>query len=227
MNIKKTREAILDSSIEIFNEKKTSKVSTVQIADYMGISPGNLYYYFHNKEEIVRCIWHERIMKDLDETRNHPLELSDGQDLVRMLIVLIDHISKYYFFYSEISTLLHNDDKLAEEMIEVKRNNLHNLYAFVQRICDDGLFELKDEHEMMWASDNINAMICKVFCGNFSFSLEIEDKSTRKEVFLVNILRNMKPYCTEACWTQVIQQLKDENVDLEHNTDLLVSQFVG
>ena len=49
MKVQKTREAIIDSSINLFNKRLASNVSTVQIASELGISPGNLYYYFNNK----------------------------------------------------------------------------------------------------------------------------------------------------------------------------------
>jgi len=51
-----TRQAILTTAIELFNEKGTAAVSTNHIAEAMAISPGNLYYHFANKEEIIRHI---------------------------------------------------------------------------------------------------------------------------------------------------------------------------
>ena len=67
MKSKKTRERILDVSLELFNLKKASNVSTVQISAAMKISPGNLYYYYANKEEVIRCIWQERMKDELEE----------------------------------------------------------------------------------------------------------------------------------------------------------------
>ena len=65
MKSKKTREKILDVSLQLFNEKKASNVSTVQISAAMKISPGNLYYYFANKEELIRCLWRERMLDQI------------------------------------------------------------------------------------------------------------------------------------------------------------------
>ena len=67
MKTNKTKEKILDTSIRMFNEKKASNVSTVQISADMKISPGNLYYYYSNKEEVIRCIWNERMTKEIEE----------------------------------------------------------------------------------------------------------------------------------------------------------------
>ena len=43
MKINRTRERILDKSIELFNRKQASNVSTVQISTALEISPGNLH----------------------------------------------------------------------------------------------------------------------------------------------------------------------------------------
>ncbi len=53
----KTRDKIVYAALELFNQHGERNITTNHIADYIEISPGNLYYHFRNKQEIVREIF--------------------------------------------------------------------------------------------------------------------------------------------------------------------------
>ena len=54
-----TRGRILNTALGLFNEQGTAAVSTNHVAAEAGLSPGNLYYHFTDKQEIIRAL-HER-----------------------------------------------------------------------------------------------------------------------------------------------------------------------
>ena len=51
-----TKDKIIATAIDLFNIHGTKVISTNHIAKEMGISPGNLYYHFRSKNDIIRSI---------------------------------------------------------------------------------------------------------------------------------------------------------------------------
>ena len=50
---RRTAERILDTTLELFNRFGEPNVSTTLISAELGISPGNLYYHYPAKEELI------------------------------------------------------------------------------------------------------------------------------------------------------------------------------
>ena len=105
MKSNRTKGKILDTSIRLFNEKKASNVSTVQISAAMEISPGNLYYYYANKEEVIRCIWQERMAGEINDLTEQYEGMETAEELLGFFSGMMQHCLRYKFFYTEMPTL--------------------------------------------------------------------------------------------------------------------------
>ncbi|NOK61248.1 MAG: DNA-binding transcriptional regulator, AcrR family [Chloroflexi bacterium AL-W] len=125
-----TKDRILTTARNLFNMEGTAQVSTNHIAEAAEISPGNLYYHFRNKEEIIRAICDQLFtltgeMFTLDEDRYPTLE--DVQRWVHENFVVT---WQYAFVYRELPALIRHDPELAVK------------YAAVRQRGYDGFFEL-------------------------------------------------------------------------------------
>lgn len=111
---KNTKEIIVKRALEIFNEKGSHSVTTNHIADACGISPGNLYYHFKNKEEIIREIF-SLITGEFSLIWSESTHI--GEELTSFISktrTMGDIYYRYRFFYLELPSLLSQDSELAK-----------------------------------------------------------------------------------------------------------------
>jgi AcrR family transcriptional regulator len=103
---RRTRERILETALQLFNDFGEPNVTTTVIADEMGISPGNLYYHFHSKDEIVNSIFAD-YEKEIEALLLAPGNRPNGaEDIWLFLHLLFETIWKFRFFYRDINDLL-------------------------------------------------------------------------------------------------------------------------
>lgn len=127
----KARERILQNALTLFNQDGTAAISTNHIAEAAGVSPGNLYYHFRNKEEIIRALfeqlfhlWDVKLVLPDDRVPT----LDDVETLVRVNFGILWN---YRFAYREMVALLRQDAALQERYIAVRERGY---YGFRQTI---------------------------------------------------------------------------------------------
>ena len=96
----KTKEKILKTALGLFNNEGESAVSAVDIASVMGISPGNLYYHYKGKDEIIIELFadfEEEIRQVLSSPVREPLKMEDNWVY---LYIIFEEIFDFRFFYN-------------------------------------------------------------------------------------------------------------------------------
>lgn len=119
----KTRDKIIQASIELFNEQGERNVTTNHIAAHLAISPGNLYYHFRNKEDIILSIYEEYARSLLLETLPKvSAEVKPLDSLVLYMDSVFQTTMKFRFFYSNLPVLLDKNPSLREKYVEVQQS---------------------------------------------------------------------------------------------------------
>ena len=131
----------------MFNQKGTSSISTNHIAKELGISTGNLYYHFKNKEEIIRAIL-EKMIQEWDIVWHVPVSnwqptLEDLKSIIRCSFQLE---WKYRFFYRELIVLMKMDPKLKDRHKQIQVQRMTEQKKFFQYFIETGVLRIpKDQ----------------------------------------------------------------------------------
>lgn len=109
---RRTRERILEIALVMFNSQGEPNVTTNHIADELEISPGNLYYHFRNKDDIVEQLFAAYETR-MDEALQVPQErLPNLEDIWMQLHRVFECMWDYRFLYRDLVDILSRNRKL-------------------------------------------------------------------------------------------------------------------
>jgi AcrR family transcriptional regulator len=127
-----TLNSLLDAALKLFNADGTARVSTNHIARAARISPGNLYYHFRNKAEIVRALL-DRMIADADRAWAAAASGRGGAVELREVIGgTLEIVWAYRFFYRELAALVQNDPILRRRYSAIRRQRLKQIEELVR-----------------------------------------------------------------------------------------------
>lgn len=192
----KTREKIVYGALELFNRHGERSITTNHIAEHVEISPGNLYYHFRNKQEIVREIFTLYAQELLE--RFAPVQ--GQQESLTLLKHYLDSIFtlmwKYRFFYANLPEILSRDEQLHEQYIQVQEKLQANLVAIMQEFVELDLLSLeKTELTSLVRTLHLIASSWLAYQSAMSLKVAITEQVVRQG--MLQMLAVVKPVATE------------------------------
>lgn len=130
-----TRELILATSLALFNRLGEPNVSTNLIADEAEISPGNLYYHFRQKQDIVEELFTRFAHALTPVLDNGETEASDAETLWFRLHLIFELKGEYRFIYrnlTDIGERMPNVGKALRGLMLRERNSISDLFGALQ-----------------------------------------------------------------------------------------------
>jgi AcrR family transcriptional regulator len=118
---RRTAERILEVTLELFNRFGEPNVSTTLISAELGISPGNLYYHYPAKDELVNSLFdrYERALRELLRAADDVRNVEDAWLFFHMLFELI---WQHRFLYRDLNDLLSKNRHLETQFQGVLQN---------------------------------------------------------------------------------------------------------
>lgn len=188
----KTKERILKLSLQLFNERGERSVTTNHIASELGMSPGNLYYHFRNKQDIIKALmaqYQAETLSLLALPEDRPLTTNDK---IRYFQVLSGQLWQYRFLHRDVYHLLESNAEFRSIYPQFAGKVMQQGQRIYQAFVDAGLMKM--------TASEIEALIINLWIvltnwtnflymsGHISDSHQFEQKwvwqSLRQMVFL-------------------------------------------
>ncbi|TXC66860.1 TetR/AcrR family transcriptional regulator [Piscinibacter aquaticus] len=139
---RRTAERILEVTLELFNRFGEPNVSTTLISAELNISPGNLYYHYPAKDELINSLFdrYEKALSELLQAADSVRNVEDARLLFHMLFELI---WQYRFLYRDLNDLLSKNRRLETHFQFVLRNKNRAIQSVMAGLTRGGAMKIE------------------------------------------------------------------------------------
>ena len=191
-----TRELILATSLELFNELGEPNVTTNHIADEADISPGNLYYHFRSKDDIVLELFKRflsRFQPLIDVPMDEPLS---AEDLWLQLHLGFEVKGEYRFLYRNLADLTARIPDLDRAMRGLLERERQGIDALLGGLGQSGLIELSGVQRELLVQNLLLALTYWIPFSDLQDPDALEDGSA--QIFgIARVLLMLTPHLRE------------------------------
>ncbi|MFY7863241.1 TetR/AcrR family transcriptional regulator [Roseateles sp.] len=131
---RRTAERILEVTLDLFNHFGEPNVSTTLISAELGISPGNLYYHYPAKDELINSLFN-RYERELSELLGAAENVRHVEDAWLFFHMLYELVWKHRFLYRDLNDLLSKNRRLEmhfQNVLNQKGLAMRNVLAGLQ-----------------------------------------------------------------------------------------------
>ena len=141
----KTKDRIVHAALELFNTHGERKITTNHIAAHLKISPGNLYYHYRNKSDIIARIFDQyeqalAVLFDLPQDRSITLE-----DQTKLMGKLLQVFWNYRFLHRDLVGMLANDAELHQRYQKIAETGIAQAGNIIRRLRDADIMQISEE----------------------------------------------------------------------------------
>ncbi|MBZ2167993.1 TetR/AcrR family transcriptional regulator [Marinobacter sp. F4216] len=171
----KTRDRILNTSLALFNSLGEPNVTTLLISDEMDISPGNLYYHFKSKGDIV-----DELFKLYEEEMVDLLAVPGDADISLdqkgfFLHLLFEAVARYRFIYQDLVNILSRYDHLQSRFKRLKGKKTEAFRVICRSFQRQGMMVI-DEEQLEAVCEQLTLTAC--YWSSFDTLSHLSDRES-------------------------------------------------
>ncbi|MDI1246615.1 MAG: TetR/AcrR family transcriptional regulator [Rhodoferax sp.] len=138
---RRTAERILEVTLGLFNRFGEPNVSTTLISAELNISPGNLYYHYPAKDELINALF-DRFERPLNELLGAGDDVRNVEDAWFFMHTLFELIWQYRFLYRDLNDLLSKNRRLETHFQSILKNKSRSLKALLEGMRRGGALQI-------------------------------------------------------------------------------------
>lgn len=192
---KQTRQRILDASLAMFNTQGEPNVTTNHIADELEISPGNLYYHFRNKDDIIEQLF-ARYEERMDNALASPSgRLPELEDIWLQLHLVFECIWDYRFLYRDLVEILSRNRRLRLRFARILKRADDRAHGVMRGLSQAGIMRASAD-ELDAAATNV--LVLSTFWLNYSAARGDRDEQIAIRQGIVQVMMLLAPFLRDA-----------------------------
>jgi AcrR family transcriptional regulator len=191
----KTKDRIIQTALYLFNEEGEPNVTTNHIADEMDISPGNLYYHFRSKDDIIWQIFLNYEKKIQGVLSSKDVNYTSMEDMWFYLHMVFEVIAEYRFLYRNLIQLMNRIEFLKRHFRHILALKSQTALNIMSQLAKDGLLKA-DAQTIASLADQI--ALTATFWLNYSIAIYDDNFDEEKKLShgIFHIMRMVAPFLT-------------------------------
>jgi len=192
---RQTRQRILDASLAMFNAQGEPSVTTNHIADELEISPGNLYYHFRNKDDIIEHLF-GRYEERMDAALAAPTGRLPGlEDIWLQLHLVFECIWDYRFLYRDLANILSRNRRLRIRFARILRRADEQAHTVMRGLSQAEVMRASAT-ELDAAATNV--LVIATFWLNYASARGDKDEQASIRAGIVQVMMLLAPFLRDA-----------------------------
>jgi AcrR family transcriptional regulator len=210
---RRTAERILEVTLVLFNRFGEPNVSTTLISAELGISPGNLYYHYPAKDELINSLF-DRYEQALNELLNAGEDVRNVEDAWFFMHTLFELIWQYRFLYRDLNDLLSKNRRLETHFQLILKNKTRAVKALLGGMSRSGAVQI-DSREI--ESTATSMVVVLTYWLSFEYvrdprhALEAENAQLALLRGAHHVLNLLAPYLEQGQRSHLLQLVEAYN----------------